>query len=347
MRPTLPAMVVYALSAFSAPATAQSCATTAANAPLTVTFFGVSTILFKAGNQAIMVDGFFSRPGFLETAASRLTPDPARIADGLAAGGVRRLNNPRDGETNLLALLVAQAHHDHSMDAAQVAMQTGATLLGSPSTLTGAGRDGFSGSSIELSNGLERCFGPFRVRAILSPHSPGFVPFLVRGSTWRRRPGPRHALTYRDNLNFSFHVSYGKRRILIHPSANHPPGGMGDIRADLVFLSLGDLGGFRRREPYIRRYWNAVVLPSRACLVIPIHWDNFLEPIPDRGETGAQNGLPPPLVGEQYRYAMREIRRHAADKVDIRFLNAFAETDVDRLIADTRARFPNCPGPGT
>lgn len=335
MRSILLAILLSAPLVPAGTATARAtCRAEPARADLSVAFLGVSTILVRAGDQAIMVDGFFSRPDLGQTMLARLQPDPGRIGDGLRRARVRRL----------LALLVAQAHHDHSMDAARVANETGAALLGSPSAVNIFRADGFE-DPVTLADGQEYCFGPFHVRAILSPHSPGLIPLLVYGSA--RFPGPsrRHALAYRDTRNFSFLVSYGNRRILIHPSANHPARGLGDIGADIVFFSIGDLG--QRSPAYIDAYWDAVARPSKARLIIPIHWDNFLRPVPPEGEASF-HGLPGPLSRGQFDYALRRIQRRAgADCVQVRFLDAYAEMAVERLLSDRDVHLDGCrPEPG-
>ena len=44
------------------------------DAPLTVTWAGVTTLLIDDGTSAVMTDGFFSRPGLLEVGLRRLSP---------------------------------------------------------------------------------------------------------------------------------------------------------------------------------------------------------------------------------------------------------------------------------
>src|SRR4051794_41307886 len=62
------------------------------NAPLTVTWAGVTTLLIDDGASAVMTDGFFSRPGLLEVGLRRLSPSAPRVEGFLTrpAGGRRR-----------------------------------------------------------------------------------------------------------------------------------------------------------------------------------------------------------------------------------------------------------------
>ena len=55
---------------------------------LTVTFVGVSTLLLDDGESALLVDGFFSRPGLARVALGRLSPDLPRIDAALARLGL-------------------------------------------------------------------------------------------------------------------------------------------------------------------------------------------------------------------------------------------------------------------
>src|SRR5688572_14188292 len=94
------------------------------DAGLRVTFLGVSTLLFRDSSAAILIDGFFTRPGILQVATGKIGPDPARIDAALAKAGIRKLD----------AVITVHSHYDHAMDTPAVAERTGALVVGSPST---------------------------------------------------------------------------------------------------------------------------------------------------------------------------------------------------------------------
>lgn len=334
-----------AMLALAAPAAARAaCPPTPATEPLTVNFLGVSTIVLRAGDEAIMVDGFFSRP----PAWSMLTirPNKRRIRRGLDRAGISR--DDRGGRTDgarLLALLVAQAHHDHSMDAGDVALLTGAQLVGSPSTrqvALGAVR-GLQGID-PVQGGEERCFGPFHVRIIPSPHARGLFTRWLEGEISAPLRPPQTFLAYDDTLNFSFLVTYRGRTILIHPSAAFPgpspafpEGGMGGICADIVFLSVGDLG--RQTGPQIDAYWNTVVRDVGAASVVPIHWDNFFLGVDFDARRPSRRLTVMPLSGHDE--AMDRLQVSARrDGVAIRQLDAYVKVGLDELVA---GRTGTCP----
>jgi L-ascorbate metabolism protein UlaG (beta-lactamase superfamily) len=58
------------------------------DAPLTVMWAGVTTMLIDDGGSALMTDGFFSRPPLLQVAARPLSPSTPRIDGCLARIGV-------------------------------------------------------------------------------------------------------------------------------------------------------------------------------------------------------------------------------------------------------------------
>ncbi|PRC44631.1 MBL fold metallo-hydrolase, partial [Mycobacterium sp. ITM-2017-0098] len=95
----------------------------AADAPLTVSWAGVTTLLIDDGSSAVMTDGFFSRPSLFAVAARPLTPSRRRIDAALSRLRVQRLD----------AVTPVHTHFDHAMDSAVVADLTGARLIGGTS----------------------------------------------------------------------------------------------------------------------------------------------------------------------------------------------------------------------
>lgn len=225
-------------------------------------FMGVSTILLEAPGHKLLIDGFFSRPSLMRSALP-VAPNARRISDGLRLAEIRSL----DG------LLVAQGHHDHAMDAADVLTKTGGVLVGSRSTLNLARSRGFTGDGHAIVARQTVELPGFTVDAIPSPHSDpnlfkGMIPTQFPRSTWISR--------YRDCDNLSFVVAHGDRKVFIHPSAALPPGGLSGVQAEVVFLGIGSL-----KPELLDDYWAQTVRGTGAKLVIPIHWDDFFMPLDD------------------------------------------------------------------
>ena len=74
--------------------------------PLTVSFLGVTTLLFDDGESAVMTDGFFTRPSLARTLLTSLRSDPARIDHALRTAGVDTLD----------AVACGHSHYDHALD---------------------------------------------------------------------------------------------------------------------------------------------------------------------------------------------------------------------------------------
>src|SRR6478735_9182132 len=87
------------------------------------TYLGNTTILISDGITRLMVDGFLSRPGMLSTFFGKIAPNRGVIEDELELAGVSDVD----------AVLVGHAHHDHALDAPMVADITHATVVGSES----------------------------------------------------------------------------------------------------------------------------------------------------------------------------------------------------------------------
>jgi len=274
--------------------------------PLRATFLGVSTVLLADGETAIMTDGFFSRPRFSKVLLRRIEPDTTRIDYALGRAGVKRL----------AAVFTAHSHHDHAMDTAIVAEKTGAVIVGSHSTREIALGHKFPNGRIRVIGEDEPFnYGRFRVRAVASPHS---VPNLIPGNITSPVRPPVRARAYKYGGNYSFLIDHDGRRVLIHPSANFTPGFLGGQHADVVFLGIGALG--LKGRGFIERYWHEVVEDTGATLVIPVHWDNFFEPL--------DKSLKPGL-GILFKRSMRVINALAdAGGVTVKVPSAFETFDL-------------------
>jgi L-ascorbate metabolism protein UlaG (beta-lactamase superfamily) len=232
---------------------------TSAKPGLRAVFYGTSTLSLTDGTNAILIDGFFSRPSFLRL-LTQVSPDADEIAFALSKA-------PEKFD----AIFVAHSHHDHAMDAGLVAIKTGAVVHGSESTLNVARGQGTPTSQLQrLQVRTPLQFGAFRVTAYETPHSPeptspGFITEPVHT--------PAKLSAYRVAENFSFHVEHPLGKVLIVPSANYTPGTFNDLKADVVVLGIGTLG--KQPADFAETYWGETVKKTGAKLVFPVHWDDF------------------------------------------------------------------------
>jgi len=274
-----------------------------------VRFFGVTTLEIDDGSTAIMIDGFFSRPGLMRTSFGQVAPNCDQITAGLK----------RRGDSTLAAVLVAHSHYDHALDApAVVDRTTGTRLVGSHSTRNIGLGFGLAEERIDtVKAGDVRTFGSFTIQVFASPHSPGG---LYHGTIDDPLHPPARVGAYKMGETFSFLLRHEKGTILIWPSANFAPGLLNGVTADVVFLGVGLLG--KQSDEFVRSYWRAVVTATGAKLVIPIHWDNMWRPLD-------KDLQPMPYLADDFGNTMNLLLELAhTDKVAVRLMPLFAPVDV-------------------
>ncbi|MDO9461017.1 MAG: MBL fold metallo-hydrolase [Alphaproteobacteria bacterium] len=269
-----------------------------------VKFLGVATILIDDGETAILTDGFFSRPGILPMATSRIAPDIPAIDQGLKRAGI----------TKLAAIIPVHSHYDHAMDAPEVALRTGAIFIGSQSTANIGRGWGLPETQIRPAvTGEAMRFGRFTVTLLPSRHAPtGFT----GGEITSPLKPPAGIGDYLEGASYAVLVQHGDKSLLINGSAGFEPGALKDVRAEVVMLGTGGLGNFDAAHE--NSYWKEVVADVGAKRVIPIHWDDFIT-------VGAGKPMRPAsvltgklLLGD-FDQMMRSLKTHAdKDNVDLR-----------------------------
>jgi L-ascorbate metabolism protein UlaG (beta-lactamase superfamily) len=220
------------------------------DAPLTVTWLGVSTLLIDDGTSAVMTDGFFSRPSLARVGVGKVAPSPARVDGCLARVGVKRLE----------AVVPVHTHFDHALDSA-----------------ANVGRGyGLSESRLVVTDGSPIRLGPFDITLIDSRHSP---PDRFPGTIDRPVVTPVRAAAYRCGEAWATFVHHrpSDRRLLIQGSAGFVKGSLAGRQADVAYLGVGQLGV--QPESYVRDYWAETVRTVGARRVVLVHWDDFFRPL--------------------------------------------------------------------
>ena len=239
-------------------------------APIQVRYAGVATLLFDDGETAWMTDGFFTRPTLLRTAFTRIAPDRAAIEAGLKSLGVGRL----------AAVVPVHSHYDHAMDAPLVAMQTGALLVGSESTLNVGRGSGLPEGRMRRVQPRDRiAFGRWTLTFLSSRHVP--LPIARAGvveTIDAPLVPPAHSLAWREGQTWAIVVEHpAGAPMLVLGSAGFIPGALEGVRAATVFLGVGSAG--KQAPEYLSKWWDESVKRVGAKRVIPIHWDDFGEPL--------------------------------------------------------------------
>ena len=237
------------------------------DAPLTVTWMGVSTLLIDDGTSAVMTDGFFSRPGLGRVGVGKVSPSPARV-DGCLA---------RVGVTRLAAVVPVHTHFDHALDSALVADRTGAQLVGGESAANVGRGHGLAAERLVIAEPGEPIrLGAFDITLVESRHSP---PDRFPGTIDQPVVPPVRAAAYRCGEAWSALVHHrpSGRRLLIQGSAGFVQGSLTGRQADVVYLGVGLLG--TQPESYVVDYWTETVRAVGARRVVLVHWDDFFRPL--------------------------------------------------------------------
>ncbi len=221
---------------------------------VTVRFTGTTTLLFSDGETSWIVDGWFTRPPLMDMLSGRIGPDPDAVARGLAENKVSRL----------AAVIPAHSHYDHAMDAPEVALRTGAVLMGSESTANiGRGWNLPEAQIRVFANRVPVQIGDFTVTPIESRHYEFGNPYLRQRLTGAEQKieqplvPPAAVTDYRMGKAYVFHVSHPQGTFAVVGSAGYETGGLAGYEAEVVFLGIGGIGG--QTAAYREAFWHETV----------------------------------------------------------------------------------------
>ena len=232
-----------------------------------LTWLGAAGMFIEDGKTGILIDPYVSRFS-MSAVAFRLPLRPDRA---LIRNWVEKL-----GRERITAVIVSHSHFDHATDAPYFAIETGAPLVGTESTVNvgrGAGLE--ESKLIAVKPAQTMTFGDFALTFIESVHGPavlGRVPFP--GTIDKPLVPPAAAAKYRLGGVFALLIAHPAGTILHHGSAGFKPGMYDGIYADVVLLGISGRGD-------TDQYLENVALKTRARLVVPIHLDNFFKPLQD------------------------------------------------------------------
>ena len=237
---------------------------------VTLTWLGVSTMMFDDGDTQILIDGFFSRPSLADIVFdAKVQSSAAQINYVLDAYDMRRLS----------AIIPAHSHFDHAMDIGAIANRSSASILGSESTAQIARGAGVPEDQIVVAaEGAEYTFGDFTVSLRNSQHAPlgwgGSVPFAGVVAEPLLLPAPVSA--WREGKSYSIIVTHSQGTTIVQGSAGFIEGALDDVVADVVMLGSWGIKSLGR--DYAERYWQALVTSTGAKRIIPVHFEDHSRP---------------------------------------------------------------------
>jgi len=237
---------------------------------VTVTWLGVTTLLFDDGETQILIDGFFSRPSVAEILLGLpVNNDAAMINYAMNEFRMRRL----------AAIIPVHSHFDHAMDIGAIANRSSASIVGSESTAQIARGAGVPEDQITVVNSATTFeFGNFKVTLRPNSHAPlgwrGSVP--LDGVIEAPLTMPQPVTAWRMGGAFTVIIEHPQGTALVQGSAAYKKYDFRDIAADVVFLGVAQLNSLGR--DYAELYWQHTVTASGSHSVYPIHFDDYTKP---------------------------------------------------------------------
>ena len=249
---------------------APSIASAATADAVTVTWLGVSTLLFDDGDTQVLIDGFFSRPSLADVVFSRpVDNDIPLINYAMNEFRMRRL----------AAIIPVHSHFDHAMDIGAIGNRSSASILGSQTSAQIARGAGVPEDQISVVEGKTTFeFGNFRVTLRPSEHAPigwrGSVP--LDGIIEQPLLMPQPISAMRMGGAYTVVIEHPQGTALVQGSAAFKKYDLQDVDADVVFLGVGQLESLGKE--YAELYWQHTVTATGGHSVYPIHFDDFFEP---------------------------------------------------------------------
>lgn len=237
---------------------------------VTVTWLGVTTLLFDDGETQLLVDGFFSRPSLADSVFDRPVDNDAAIIN-FAMNEFRM--------RRLAAIIPVHSHFDHAMDVGAIANRSRASVLGSESTAQIARGAGVPDDQIIIATENQRYeFGQFGVTLMAAPHAPvgwgGTVP--LDGTIDEPLAMPQPISAFRMGGAWSILVEHPQGTALVQGSSGYQKYALRETQADVVFLGVGLLDSIGRDHAEL--YWQHTVTATGAHTVYPIHFDDYTQP---------------------------------------------------------------------
>ncbi len=209
-------------------------------------WLGVAGIELKAGEQVLVIDPFFTRPG-ARGFFKPVVPNARLAIEKVPAAQY---------------VLVTHSHWDHLMDVPAILRHSGAAAYGSANTCQLLRLEGVPEPQVNaIQPGDQLSLGAFKVEVIPGQHS--WIPFAktFNGPLTPGLKPPLRLQDYHMDTCLGFCISVMGRRILVCAAQPRP--------ADILFPVA--------QEP--ARYYLQLFKTAQPQVVVPIHWDDFLSPL--------------------------------------------------------------------
>jgi len=244
-----------------------------------LTHFGAAGWEINDGRRVILLDPYFSRVRFTGRAFGVPT-SPAVPGDARPIFGP---DDPPVSDTEAISahirgadcILISHSHFNHCMDMPFIARTTGASVIGTESTINVARACGVPEEQlIPVRGGEDYEFDGFSVKVIPSLHSAmNDKRYFNSAAIPRDVRAPPRLRDYVEGGTLAYFIRLGGHRILAFCSMNYVEREIEGLRPDVVLIPAA-----RARleiHEYTRRLLRAVGFPP---MVIATHWDTQSAP---------------------------------------------------------------------
>lgn len=235
-------------------------AATPARGGLSLRWHGITCYTISDGQTTIITDPAVTRPTVLELIRGPLKPDKE-----LSAKLVPKAD----------FILINHAHYDHAIDAADIALRTGATVIGTASAANLMRSRGVPEAQIRVAKpGDTIPCGTFTVRVGASRHSKIMGRANPMAGTIARDAGPLWYWQYTQDGSLCYHLTGGDTSLWFHPSVSYQRGDLQGLKAPYLIQGVASGGAGIDAERF-----RSIFEASGARRVYPTHYDNFFQPL--------------------------------------------------------------------
>ena len=214
-------------------------------------WLGVAGIELRVNEQILVIDPFVTRPPFRRMWWGRIRSNSYLAAATVPQGDF---------------VLVTHTHWDHVMDVPAIIEQTKAIAYGSPNTCHLLANLGVPEEHLhEIKVGDQLTLGVFQVAILQAEHGLVLGQPYATGSLDPTLHPPIRMRDYRMDTYFSFLIEVDGLRFLDWSSEQVHLAPL----ADVLFVKP-------LQKP---AYYEALLDVVQPCVVIPIHWDDFMRPL--------------------------------------------------------------------
>lgn len=241
-----------------------------------MTHFGAANWRFTDGHTTVWLDPYFTRLRSDRHAGFGLLPEATFEGDDRPVHAVgdsvvsdHALVDHYVDEADYL--LISHSHLNHCMDAPGIALRTGATVIGSPSTANVARAHGVPEDQIiTVRGGEDFAFDKhFSLRVVPSLHSPlNAKHFFEPGTIPEGLIAPLRVQDYVEGGTFAYLLRLGGLEILAFGSMNYIENELRDIKPDCVLVAAAPPR--KHIHDYTGRLLRTLGHPP---LVVGTHWD--------------------------------------------------------------------------